>query len=64
MQKSATNNTKALNVKFVLGFSELQINQVTNNCDKLFTIDDVLNYIEIWDMKHAHKIMSIMIWYI
>jgi len=55
-----TYNVKNSNMKFLIGFSELQIDQVITNCDKLFTIDDVTNYVEIWDIKHAHNILRIV----
>ena len=35
-------------MKFLLGFSELQITQVLENCDKLISLDDVMKYLEIW----------------
>ena len=47
-------------MKFLIGFSELQIDPVIKNCDKLFSIDDVRKYVEIWDIKHAHNILRIV----
>lgn len=60
IQKAGHINLTTSNIKFLLGFSELQIDQVLKNCDKLFSIDDVVNYVEMWDIKHAHKIMNII----
>ena len=48
------------NPHILLGFSELQISQVLDNIDKLFTIDDVCSSVEIWHLKHAHKILEIL----
>lgn len=58
--QTSTSNVKKSNMKFLIGFSELQIDQVKKNCDKLFTIDDVLHYVEIWDIKHAHNILRMV----
>ncbi|CAB3982612.1 Hypothetical predicted protein [Paramuricea clavata] len=46
--------------KFVLGFSNIQISQVINNADKLFTIEDICNHVEIWDIHHAYKVFNIL----
>ena len=46
------------NVKLLIGFSNFQIEQVLENCSKLFTISDICNMIEIWNIKHAYKIHS------
>ena len=51
-------NFNYTNLKFLVGFSELQIDQVIKNCDKLFSIDDVTTYVEIWDNRHAHSVMQ------
>lgn len=48
------------NPQFMLGFSHMQIKQVIENCDHLFSIQDISHYVEIWDIKHAHKIQSIL----
>ena len=50
-----------IDTKFLIGFSEQQITQVLENCDKLFCIDDILTYVEIWDIKHAHNILSMIV---
>ena len=41
-------------------FSELQIAQALENCNRLFSLDDVIKYVEIWDVKHALVIMDII----
>ena len=49
------------NLQFMLGFSYQQIiKQVLENCDKIFTLDDVIsNIIEIWHIQHdCKKIME------
>ena len=52
---------KALtNPQILLGISEIQISQVLENIDKLFTIDDVCSSVEIWHMKHAYKVLDIL----
>ena len=56
--KSTTAEFKTLiDTKFLIGFSDQQISQVLENCEKLFCIDDILTYVEIWDNKHAHNIL-------
>ncbi|XP_022791375.1 mediator of RNA polymerase II transcription subunit 34-like isoform X1 [Stylophora pistillata] len=47
-------------ISFVLGFSELQIQQVLNNIESLFTVQDIYEYIEIWDLRHANKILQVL----
>ena len=34
--------------------------QVLEQLDKLFCYDDVLSYVEIWDRKHACKILKVI----
>ena len=48
------------NLNVLLGFSELQVEQVINSCDSLFSLDDICDNVEIWDMKHAHRIMNMI----
>jgi hypothetical protein len=45
----------------MLGFSEHQITQVLNNIDQIFTMSDVCSAVEIWDKRHAEKILNIII---
>ena len=42
----------------MLGFSYQQIEQVLENCDTIFTLDDVISNIEIWHIQHGCKIME------
>ena len=44
----------------MLGFSEHQITQVLNNLLQIFTMSDVYNAVEIWDKRHAEKILSVI----
>lgn len=46
--------------KFLLGFSELQIQQVLDHCSELFSISDICSLVETWDLMHAYKIHGIM----
>lgn len=46
--------------KFILGFSNIQISQVINHTDKLFTIEDICNHVEIWDLCHAYIVFNIL----
>ena len=48
------------NITLLLGFSELQIQQVLDNLRKLFLPSDICKFVEIWDMKHCNKILSII----
>ncbi|CAB4042204.1 Hypothetical predicted protein [Paramuricea clavata] len=43
----------------MLGFSEHQITQVLNSIDQIFTMSDVCSAAEIWDKRHAEKILNI-----
>ena len=44
----------------LIGFSELQISQVLEHCGHLFTLQDVYSFIEIWDIKHAVSILTLI----
>ncbi len=44
----------------MLGFSDYQIEQVLDNLDKLLTMSSIIENVEIWDMRHARKIWSIV----
>ena len=46
--------------KFLLGFSELQIQQVLDHCHNLYSIADICHFVEIWDLQHALKIHDIL----
>lgn len=59
--KSVGGNVNSLtNVNVLLGFSEIQIEQVIKNCNELFSLDDVLEVVEIWNMHHTQKILTII----
>jgi len=61
LSTSANTDVKTLTaIPFLLGFSETQIQQVLENLEHLFTLKDICTIVEIWDMKHAHKILSIL----
>ena len=61
INKSESGQLKTLtNPQFLLGFTELQISQVMDNAEKIFSIDDVYFFVEIWNLKHAHKILEIL----
>ena len=47
-------------ITLLLGFSELQIQQVLDNLHKLFSPSDICKFVEVWDMKHCNKILSII----
>jgi ATP-dependent DNA helicase RecQ len=58
---SAKTELKTLTgISLVLGFSELQIQHVLENLHNLFSLLDICKFVEIWDMTHAHKILSII----
>ena len=58
-KKSRNEHVKTLtDPQFLLGFSELQTTQVLDNCENIFTVENVLDKVEIWDLKHAHKIIE------
>lgn len=57
IKKSKDENVKSL-IKPELGFPELQISQVLENVDKICTVEDVSSYVEIWNLKHAFKILE------
>ena len=46
--------------ELLIGFSDHQISQVLENCDKLFSVSDVKEHVEIWKERHAHAIMDIV----
>lgn len=44
----------------LMHFGETQISQILQHRDKIFTIQDVVNYVELWNNKHSHMIMGII----
>ena len=58
---AANGNVKTLtNLQFMVGFSEHQISQVLKNLERIFTFSNILNVVEIWDRRHAEKILSVI----
>jgi len=49
-----------ISLPMLIGFSELQISQVLEHCGHLFTLQDVYSFIEIWDIKHAVNILTLI----
>ena len=59
--KSAHGQLASLtNINTLLGFSELQIEQVVSNCEQIFSLEDVMRTVEIWDTCHAKKILDVL----
>ena len=44
----------------MLGFTDHQISQVAENLGMIFTLSNVYQFIEIWDKRHAVKILSVI----
>ena len=44
----------------MLGFSEHQISQVLENVASLFNLSDIYKSVEVWDQRHAQKILSVL----
>lgn len=44
----------------LLEFGQIQVEQVLQNCNNLFTLDDILSKVEIWRMAHARFILNIL----
>ena len=58
---TANGDVKTLtNLQFMLGFTDHQISQVAENLKVLFTLSDVYQFVEIWDKRHAVKILSVI----
>ena len=49
-----------ISLPMLIGFSELQISQVLEHCGHLFTLQDVYSFIEIWDIKYAVNILTVI----
>lgn len=61
LKRDASGNLKIFNHPSLLwGFSDTQISQVLRYCSLLFTVKDICNFVEIWDLLHAHKVHTIM----
>ena len=48
------------NLQFMLGFFKYQIAQVMENMGAIFSLSDVYKFVEIWDKRHAMKIISVI----
>ena len=58
---TANGNVKTqTNLQFMLGFSQHQISQVLDNLQRIFSTADLCNLVEIWDRRHAQRILSIV----
>lgn len=52
-------NTVSLPTSF-LEFGSIQILSIVKNCHKLFSISDVMKYVEVWRKSHAHGILTVI----
>ena len=41
-------------------FGKYQIEQVIEHCDKIFTLENVMDYVEIWNKEYAVNIFKII----
>lgn len=57
--KKHHSNLKVPSIKFMLGFSEVQIDQVVKNCHCIFT-KDVQEHVEVWHFRHTNAILNII----
>lgn len=46
--------------ELLVGFSDDQISQVLDNCDKIFSVSDVKAFVEIWKDRHAYAIIGLI----
>ena len=61
LNTTAHGDVKTLtNLQFMLGFSKHQITQVLDNLNMIFSLSDVYKVVEIWDMRHALEILSVI----
>ena len=56
-QKASKNADTTVFPNVWLEFNDFQINQVLSQCEFLFTLDDVLDFVEIWKNLHAEKVL-------
>ena len=62
IDKSAHGQLASLtNINTLLGLSELQIEQVVSNCEQIFSLEDVMRIVEVWDTCHAKKILDLLV---
>ena len=58
--RSGSGDFKLVSCSTVLyEFDNLQVQQLINNCEKIFTLRDIFKLAEIWRYNHAKKILSI-----
>lgn len=43
-----------------LEFNQYHTEQVMNNCHRLFAVDDITSYVEIWRANHANNILLLL----
>jgi len=61
LNTTANGEVKTLtNLQFMLGFSEHQISQVLEHVASLFNVSDIYKSVEVWDHRHAQKILSVL----
>ena len=61
LNTTAHGEVKALtNLLFINGFSNYQIEQVVENMGAIFSFSDVYKFVEIWDKRHAMKMLSVI----
>ena len=48
------------NLQLILGFSKYKIAQVVENMGAIFSLSNVYKFVEIWDKRHAMKILSVI----
>ncbi len=44
----------------LMRFGEHQIKQVLENCNKIFTLEDVMHHVDIWNKQHSISILWII----
>jgi len=44
----------------LMQFGDIQIEQVIQHCDKLFSTQDILHFVEIWHKKHAQMVLNLL----
>ena len=61
LNTTANGEVKTLaNLQFMLGFPEHQISQVLEHVASLFNLSDIYKSVEVWDHRHAQKILSVL----
>ena len=61
LHTTAHGDVKTLtNLQFTLEFPKHQITEVLDNLDIIFILSEFKNFVEIWDMRHAQEILSVI----